>query len=188
MREQLTGSNQYRCEKCNNQYRDAEKYCQLKTLPPILTLSLLRFAYDLKTYQRYKETGRFEFPLDLDLADYMEDSIKASVDPDYTKYELFSVIIHSGSAHGGHYHAYIKDTENLGDCIVDQKEPLPNVSETGTEIQLVYVDDDTTPVRDANSSEPLNLDYLKYDKPLELLKAFIYNMYKYEEVKVFLSL
>jgi ubiquitin carboxyl-terminal hydrolase 40 len=72
MREHLTGHNQYRCEKCNNEYRDADKYCQLRTLPPILTFSLLRFTYDLKTFQRIKEVGKFEFPLELDLVDYME--------------------------------------------------------------------------------------------------------------------
>lgn len=72
MREGLNGNNQYKCEKCNNQYRDAEKYCQLKTLPPILTLSLLRFTYDLRTYQRIKETSRFEFPLEIDLNEFME--------------------------------------------------------------------------------------------------------------------
>lgn len=68
----MNGNNQYKCEKCDNKYTDAEKYCQLKILPPILTLSLLRFTYDLKTYQRIKETGNFEFPLEIDLIDYME--------------------------------------------------------------------------------------------------------------------
>ena len=28
-------------------------------------------------------------------------------------YELYGVMIHSGGAHGGHYSAYIKDTEGL---------------------------------------------------------------------------
>lgn len=70
-REILNGANQYRCEHCNNEYRDAEKYSQLKTLPPILTFSLLRFAYDLKTFQRYKETSRFEFPLEIDLDEFI---------------------------------------------------------------------------------------------------------------------
>ena len=65
-KETLTGSNQYKCERCGDQYKDAEKYCQLKTLPLILTLSLLRFTYDLRTYQRIKETGRYDQDL-LDL-------------------------------------------------------------------------------------------------------------------------
>jgi len=38
-------------------------------------------------------------------------------------YELFSVLIHSGGAYGGHYYAYIKDVEtgkwhNFNDTVV----------------------------------------------------------------------
>ena len=29
-------------------------------------------------------------------------------------YELFSVVIHSGSTHSGHYTAYIRDVDDLG--------------------------------------------------------------------------
>lgn len=72
LRESLNGNNQYKCEKCNNEYRDAEKYCQLKVLPPILTFSLSRFTYDLQTFQRIKETGTFEFPFEIDLKEFIE--------------------------------------------------------------------------------------------------------------------
>jgi hypothetical protein len=37
-----------------------------------LTLSLLRFTYDMQTGQRIKVSDRFEFPLDLDLKEYLE--------------------------------------------------------------------------------------------------------------------
>jgi len=30
------------------------------------------------------------------------------------QYDLFSVVIHGGGAHGGHYHAYIRDLDALG--------------------------------------------------------------------------
>lgn len=37
------------------------------------------------------------------------------------KYELFSIMIHSGSASGGHYYAYIKDFQtNQWFCFNDQ--------------------------------------------------------------------
>ena len=117
-RENLCGANQYRCEKCNNEYRDAEKYTQLRTLPPILTFSLLRFAYDLRTFQRYKETSRFEFPFEIDLSEFLDESV-ALQSPDLAIYDLYSVIIHSGSAHGGHYHAYIKDVDSLGNWFAE---------------------------------------------------------------------
>lgn len=36
-------------------------------------------------------------------------------------YELFSIMIHSGSASGGHYYAYIKDFDrNMWFCFNDQ--------------------------------------------------------------------
>jgi uncharacterized UBP type Zn finger protein len=44
------------------------------------------------------------------MADYLDEETIAdngSVSPDSTIYELKSIIIHRGSAHGGHYHAYI---------------------------------------------------------------------------------
>ena len=31
-----------------------------------------------------------------------------------SEYELYSVVIHSGSTHSGHYTAYIRDVDNLG--------------------------------------------------------------------------
>lgn len=180
MRESLNGNNQYKCEKCNNHYRDAEKYCQLKTLPPILTFSLLRFTYDLQTFQRIKETSCFEFPLEIDLKKYMEDSVKHA--SDYTRYELFSIIIHSGSAYGGHYHTYIRDFDQLGQWEV--KKPNKEDGDPLKEVCLICVDAEETTEFDENSTELVNLDYLKYETPLELLKAFIYNKHRYETAKI----
>ena len=203
-RESLNGNNQYRCEKCNNEYRDAEKYCQLKNLPPILTFSLLRFTYDLKTYQRIKEVGKFEFPLELDLKDYMEDSFKLQIENDYTNYELFSVIIHSGSAYGGHYHTYIKDFDNLGEWTLknEQENLVKQVEEISQakneqdefnptkEICLICCnEEDVSQKKTRNAinsinNELISLDYLKYEETLELLKAFIFNKYEYQNVKI----
>jgi ubiquitin carboxyl-terminal hydrolase 40 len=41
------------------------------------------------------------------MADYLDDAAIENNNPDSTIYELKSVIIHRGGAHGGHYHAYI---------------------------------------------------------------------------------
>ncbi len=209
-KEQLNGNNKYRCEKCNNQYQDAEKYCQLKTLPPILTLSLLRFTYDLKTYQRIKATGRFEFPLELDLSEFMEDSIKATTPKEYTAYELYSVIIHSGSAYGGHYHAFIRDLDNLGNWTLaedykrlkeqqnlsekdasndgsDTQDAKPDfqIEENNLIQEICLIVNEETEYQDSQKdNELVNLDYIKYEKPLDLLKAYTYNKYKYGEVRI----
>nr|CAB3267560.1 ubiquitin carboxyl-terminal hydrolase 40 [Phallusia mammillata] len=107
--ELMSGKNQYFCEQCN-QLVNAQKGAKLESCPPILTLSLLRFNYDMKTFSRYKETGHFAFPVKLDIAKYCKDH-DTSVSTEYT---LYSVIIHKGSAHRGHYHAYIRDVDGLG--------------------------------------------------------------------------
>ncbi len=39
------------------------------------------------------------------------DSAQSPADTDY---QLFSVVIHSGSTHSGHYTAYIRDVDDLG--------------------------------------------------------------------------
>ena len=39
---------------------------------------------------------------------------EADVDKQDTIYELFSVVIHSGSTHSGHYTAFIRDVDDLG--------------------------------------------------------------------------
>lgn len=46
----------------------------------------------------------------LDMAPYCE----ASMVKGDTTYELFSVVIHSGSTHSGHYTAFIRDVDDLG--------------------------------------------------------------------------
>ncbi|XP_060557889.1 LOW QUALITY PROTEIN: ubiquitin carboxyl-terminal hydrolase 40-like [Ruditapes philippinarum] len=39
-------------------------------------------------------------------------------------YELFSVVIHIGGAHGGHYHAYIRDIDGLGYWVTPEDEEI----------------------------------------------------------------
>ena len=57
-----------------------------------------------------QDISKFKFPLVLDMAPFCE----AGSVTDITMYELFSVVIHSGSTHSGHYVAYIRDVDDLG--------------------------------------------------------------------------
>lgn len=41
------------------------------------------------------------------MAEYLD--AEAIEDPENTHYELKTILIHSGGAYGGHYHAYIQD-------------------------------------------------------------------------------
>lgn len=103
----LEGSNQYFCDNCNSRV-DALRITKIYKIPPLLTFSLNRFEYDMKTYERLKINQNFEFGLELNMEKYVEN---AGV------YELFAVIIHFGNAHSGHYHAYIRDILGQGNWV-----------------------------------------------------------------------
>nr|XP_009857673.1 ubiquitin carboxyl-terminal hydrolase 40 [Ciona intestinalis] len=130
--EMMSGKNQYFCEKCKKLV-NAKKGAKLKTLPPILTLSLLRFNYDLRTFNRYKETGHFPFPIKLNVEKYCKQhNVNGDGDgtdkdkPPCTEYSLYSVIIHTGNAHRGHYHAYIRDVDGLEKAKLPIVDPEPD--------------------------------------------------------------
>ena len=132
--EKLEGDNKYFCEKCNKKV-DAEKYSQFTSFPKILFLQLGRFYYDFETDRRQKINDRVPFPLILNCNKYMkeykniiynekesenddfclddsEEKIKKYFEEGENVYELFSIVIQSGSADGGHYYAYIKSFED----------------------------------------------------------------------------
>ncbi|XP_035023550.2 ubiquitin carboxyl-terminal hydrolase 40 isoform X1 [Hippoglossus stenolepis] len=108
--ELFEGNNLYCCAQCDRLVT-AAKSAKLQKLPPFLTMSLLRFSFDFAKCERYKETGRYSFPLTFNLRPFCEQT--NGDDSDYT-YDLFSVIIHKGGCYGGHYHVYIRDIDQLG--------------------------------------------------------------------------
>uniref|UniRef100_A0A1A8VFL9 Ubiquitin specific peptidase 40 n=1 Tax=Nothobranchius furzeri TaxID=105023 RepID=A0A1A8VFL9_NOTFU len=108
--EMFEGTNLYCCARCDRLVT-AAKSAKLKKLPPFMTMSLLRFSFDFSKLERYKETGRYSFPLTINLRPFCEQT--DGDDTDFT-YDLFSVIIHKGGCYGGHYHVYIKDIDELG--------------------------------------------------------------------------
>lgn len=100
--ELFEGNNLYRCARCSrlvtaakvstsNARYDFEKVlffkfsllskmfsfavsqsAKLKQLPPFMTMSLLRFSFDFAKCERYKETGRYAFPLTINLRPFCE--------------------------------------------------------------------------------------------------------------------
>ncbi|XP_046396207.1 ubiquitin carboxyl-terminal hydrolase 40-like [Ischnura elegans] len=116
--EKMIGSNRYFCSHCS-ELVDADKRTKLRRLPPILTLSLLRFSYNPTKGERFKDTSKFSFPIRLDLTPFCDSSDADSSGngedmPCSNVYKLFSVVVHKGNAHGGHYHAYVRDVSCLG--------------------------------------------------------------------------
>lgn len=103
--ENLEGDNKYMCSQCNGK-QDATRAIQLKSLPPVLNLQLLRFIYDVKTCSKKKLSSAIEFPDVLDMSLYISDN-------QFAVYELSAVLIHRGpSAYSGHYIGHIKGSDS----------------------------------------------------------------------------
>ncbi|KAI5479269.1 hypothetical protein MNV49_003787, partial [Pseudohyphozyma bogoriensis] len=101
--ETLEGENKYNAEGYGLQ--DAKKGVIFEAFPPVLHLQLKRFEYDMQRDQNVKINDRYEFPLEIDLAPYLEDKADRS---ESHNYKLHGVLVHSGDVHGGHYFVHIK--------------------------------------------------------------------------------
>ncbi|KNE63202.1 hypothetical protein AMAG_18968 [Allomyces macrogynus ATCC 38327] len=111
--ETLEGENKYMAEGYGLQ--DAKKGVVFTKFPSVLHLQLKRFEYDFMRDQMVKINDRYEFPLDLDLDEFLVPPTPAEgeeeVDvppPGPQKYHLHGVLVHSGSVDGGHYCAFIR--------------------------------------------------------------------------------
>nr|XP_014343853.1 PREDICTED: ubiquitin carboxyl-terminal hydrolase 40 [Latimeria chalumnae] len=137
--EYFDNENLYRCSACNKLVK-AAKSAKLRKLPLFLTISLLRFNFDFVACQRYKEMGRYTFPLQINLQPFCEQGELA--DSEYL-YELFSVIIHKGGCYGGHYHVYIKDLDQLGTWYPqdDMMKQVPSEKDAEDSVKLMEMED-----------------------------------------------
>ena len=141
--ERLTGANQYRCSACGRLV-DATRRLALQTLPPVLTVQLMRFQYDVKTANKKKRREAFKFPRIIDLRPFVavpepptassgdggtaattsteekEKEKEKKKDGDGTDdkrlmYELFVVLLHRGdTANSGHYVCYASPDGEAG--------------------------------------------------------------------------
>lgn len=79
--------------------------------PSVLELHLKCFEYDVCSRSMIKINDRYEFPLLLDLdkdnGQYLSPDRDRSL---WNLYSLYSVLVHSGGVHGGHYYAFIRPT------------------------------------------------------------------------------
>jgi len=82
---------------------DVKHFTRVRDAPSNLIIQLKRFEYDIRTFQKIKINDRFEFPEIFDMGPLMEDSSSSIL------YHLNSVIVHNGSAQGGHYTCFIKN-------------------------------------------------------------------------------
>ena len=107
--EVMEGDNKYSCTSCDA-YVEAVKRACLKDIPDNLIFHLKRFDYDLMSGNRSKVNNRFEFPNEIDMAEYLVDNLanpQREREPDV--FELVGVLVHTGTSESGHYYSYIKE-------------------------------------------------------------------------------
>lgn len=112
----MVDDNQYRCSVCDS-LQDATRYTELRELPPVLHVSLLRFVYDVQSWERKKSKDKIRFPPCLNMDQFLRASgPDGRVEVDLTQetidnaYELRGVLLHKGqSAYHGHYEAQVYD-------------------------------------------------------------------------------
>jgi len=93
----MDGQNQYLCAGCMAK-SDATRCIALKRLPDVMTLQLLRFVYDMKTYTKKKLTHQITFPHAIDMSRFVNEPQGRSW------YDLQAVVMHRGQgASSGHY-------------------------------------------------------------------------------------
>lgn len=104
--------------------QDARKRVTFQSLPPVLHLQLERSGDDtpldamIKVWitntldalwcnsnSTPKSDDRFEFPFEIDLAEFLDETADRT---ESWKYGLHDIIVHSGDLDGGHYFAFIK--------------------------------------------------------------------------------
>lgn len=99
--ESLNGDNKIECDKCKTR-SDAKKFQCVTTLPKVLNVCLRRLEFDMRTLTRKRVHDNFEVPLTVELGE----GLSTSGSEKRNTYELNSVMIHSGTANGGHYYSY----------------------------------------------------------------------------------
>ncbi|KAJ3210298.1 hypothetical protein HDU67_005417 [Dinochytrium kinnereticum] len=106
--ETLDGDNKYQAE--GHGLQDAKKGVIFTEYPPVLHLQLKRFEYDIERDAMVKINDRHEFPTEIELSRFLEESQSTKVGSQ--KYILHGVLVHSGDLHGGHYCAFLRPEKN----------------------------------------------------------------------------
>jgi ubiquitin carboxyl-terminal hydrolase 7 len=103
--ELLDGDNQYQTDEFGKQ--DVTITTKFVEFPPVLHVHLRRFAYNYDLESMTKINSQFEFPSTIDLTEFLvrdADLSRPAV------FDLYGVLVHSGSPRAGHYYAYLRPT------------------------------------------------------------------------------
>ncbi|KAH6786947.1 ubiquitin-specific protease 2 [Perilla frutescens var. hirtella] len=93
--------------------RDATKSILINKAPSILSIHLKRFSQDARG-RLSKLNGHVSFRETIHLKPYMD---PRSTESSTLQYRLVGVVEHLGTMRGGHYVAYVRGSEDYGDCV-----------------------------------------------------------------------
>ena len=135
--EKMYGENQFHCDFCGKPV-DATKKLTFKHLPRILVIHLKRFEYSIKLGTNIKLNDYYEFPMVLDMEEYMDTTVTPSssstqqtsavssfsLPPPHgnEKYRLVGAVLHVGTSESGHYVSIAKVKKNDKDGMEEKKE------------------------------------------------------------------
>lgn len=106
-REVITGVN---CDKCN-QEGDHQRVKTIDALPEILIIQFNRFSNNGLTTT--KNSRVVTYPANLDMTPYADDDVTRGGKTFH--YTLQGVVMHTGSLNGGHYKAYCRGPNGVGE-------------------------------------------------------------------------
>jgi len=125
--ERLEGDNQYQCGFCGI-LTDATRAVKLRRLPKYLAFQLKRFVFDFETFERRKCADAFEFPGEVNMADFLrrgdageknaddDEAERGPTDESSHSYALRSILLHRGqNATSGHYVALVRAASEPGE-------------------------------------------------------------------------
>ncbi|CAG8488525.1 10217_t:CDS:10 [Acaulospora colombiana] len=106
--ETLEGDNKYQAEEYGLQ--DAKKGVIFESFPPVLHLQLKRFEYDVQRDAMVKINDRHEFPMEIDLQEFLSPEADRSKPHRYLLHGFVKANSdkYYGDLHGGHYFALLK--------------------------------------------------------------------------------
>jgi ubiquitin C-terminal hydrolase len=108
----FTGDNQYFAADLGKKI-DARTFSRIKTAPPVFVIRLKRFEYDLNLANHSKISSYCKFPKKLDIQHYVVDRVGSLL------YRLTGIVLHTGTAEGGHYIALVRREHGHWLCFDD---------------------------------------------------------------------
>ena len=131
----------YRCSTCDAQGDVILSHQFIHPLPPVLMFDLSRIGFSFETFQSVKILDRFEFPFELDMADFVEDNEEEEEGVQgSTLYELAVVVCHTGRATRGHYLAHVKVPSSGEWWKVDDSTVTRSVIDTTQDMETLFGD------------------------------------------------